>query len=359
MKIQLMGDVKTVMHNPMSKHNYFGWPTITRLKNGKIAAVASGYRLDHVCPFGKMVISYSEDECESFTLPAPVIDTVLDDRDGGVMTFGTSGVIVTSFNNTRAFQRSCTQSPYVHAYLDTVTDAEEAAVLGATFRISHDNGVSFGPILRSPITSPHGPCALSDGTVLWVGCVFGWQSKEGDGAKVQAYRINTETGEMTYVASLPDVPLGVNVWEPHMAEAADGSLVVHIRAEDGKNGTTGDKKFTLFQTKSHDGGKTWTEPCQILSDLGGAPAHILRTSNGRLISVYGYRAAPYGIRMAASDDNGKTWERDFEINVNGVTYDIGYPSTVELKDGSFFTIFYAHKEKGAPATILGQRWRFI
>ena len=50
---------------------------------------------------------------------------------------------------------------------------------------------------------------------------------------------------------------------------------------------------------------------------------------------------------------------DFEINVNGVTHDIGYPSTVELSDGCFFTIFYAHKESGAPATILGQKWRFV
>ena len=101
MKIKLLGQVRTVMSNPDSKHNYFGWPTAVRLQNGKIAVVASGFRLGHVCPFGKTVISYSEDEGETFTYPAPVIDTPLDDRDGGILAYGKSGVIVTSFNNTR------------------------------------------------------------------------------------------------------------------------------------------------------------------------------------------------------------------------------------------------------------------
>ena len=87
MKIINIGDTKVIMSNPHSKHNYFAWPTVTRLQNGKIAVVASGYRLRHVCPFGKMVISYSENEGETYTSPAPIIDTPLDDRDGGILAF--------------------------------------------------------------------------------------------------------------------------------------------------------------------------------------------------------------------------------------------------------------------------------
>lgn len=362
MKIELIGELKTVMSNPMSKHNYFGWPTVCRLQNGKIAVAASGYRIDHVCPFGKMVLSYSEDECETFTVPAPIIDTVLDDRDGGVMTFGEQGVIATSFNNTVTFQRGYaeryTHNKYALAYLDTVTAEEEAAVLGPTFRVSMDCGVTFGPIHRSPVTSPHGPCALRDGRILWVGNYFNWKSAEKDGTKIKVYSV-LPTGEMTHVGDVPDVPGGLSSCEPHMAEAPDGTLIVHIRAEDGANGTTGDKHFTIFQSESKDGGATWTVPHQILSNLGGAPAHILRTEDGLLISSYGYRAAPYGARIAVSKDSGKTWETDLEVHTGGVSYDIGYASTVALKDGSYFTVFYAHKTKGEPATILGQRWRFV
>ena len=118
MKIKTYGEAQVIMSNPNGKHNYFGWPTATRLQNGKIAVVASGFRLRHVCPFGKTVISYSEDEGKTYTLPAPVIDTVLDDRDGGIMTFGKSGVIVTSFNNAVEFQRKIAgEEPYRNAYL--------------------------------------------------------------------------------------------------------------------------------------------------------------------------------------------------------------------------------------------------
>ena len=84
MKIIPSGDVRVIMQNPCSRHNYFGWPTAAKLQNGRIAVVASGFRCRHVCPFGKTVIAYSEDGGETYTLPAPVIDTVLDDRDGGI-----------------------------------------------------------------------------------------------------------------------------------------------------------------------------------------------------------------------------------------------------------------------------------
>ncbi|MBQ1244426.1 MAG: exo-alpha-sialidase, partial [Clostridia bacterium] len=105
MKIEKIGGLQTVMSNPDSKHNYFGWPTIARLKNGRIAVAASGFRLKHVCPFGKTVLSISEDECKTFSRPMPIIDTPLDDRDGGLMTFGEAGVMITAFNNTADFQR--------------------------------------------------------------------------------------------------------------------------------------------------------------------------------------------------------------------------------------------------------------
>ena len=124
MKVVKIGDVQVVMSNPCGKHNYFGWPTACRLQNGKIAVVASGFRLGHVCPFGKMVISYSEDEACTYTAPAPLIDTPLDDRDGGIVAYGESDVIVTSFTNTAAFQRKSTTDPYCLSYIDTITEEE-------------------------------------------------------------------------------------------------------------------------------------------------------------------------------------------------------------------------------------------
>ena len=53
---------RIVCNNPDSVFGYFGWPSVARLPDGTLAVAASGFRLRHVCPFGKGVICYSRDE---------------------------------------------------------------------------------------------------------------------------------------------------------------------------------------------------------------------------------------------------------------------------------------------------------
>ncbi|MBQ7546095.1 MAG: exo-alpha-sialidase [Clostridia bacterium] len=356
MKIRRIGPAKIIMQNSGSHHNYFGWPTVAKLQNGKIAVVASGFRRRHVCPFGKAVIAYSEDGGESYTPPAPVIDTVLDDRDGGILAFGESGVIVTSFNNTTAFQRGNDESDaYDLAYLDSVDPREEAAALSATFRISHDCGVTFGPIRKSPISSPHGPLALPDGTLLWVGYRFSPNDTPQPDACIEAHKIYPD-GTMEYVGRIENVtidgkqPLSC---EPHAVLLDDGMILAHIRVEQDCPHI-----FTIYQSESRDGGKTWSKPVALLPLTGGAPPHILKHASGMLICTYGYRQPPYGIKAMFSRDNGKTWDSGHDIYVNNVSDDLGYPSSVELEDGSILTVFYAHPHECEPAVILQQKWTF-
>lgn len=341
------------MSNPHSKHNYFAWPTVTRLQNGKLAVVASGYRLRHICPFGKTVISYSENEGETYTAPAPVIDTPLDDRDGGILAFGEKNVIVTSFNNTVEFQRKRKSADaYNHAYLDKVTPEEEEKYLGPTFRISHDCGVTFDDeVYISPVTSPHGPCELNDGSVLWVGRVY---SEQYGADRVCAYKIEAD-GSTEYVGEIENIEVDGKTalsCEPHAIELDDGTVLCHIRVQNSE-GTL----FTMYQSESKDGGKTWTKPFPILDRMGGSPPHILKTKSGMLICSYAYRKEPSSVKVMISLDGGKSWDADHVIYVNGKGWDMGYPATVELNDGSFLTVFYAHPEEDAPAVIMQQKWK--
>ncbi len=359
------------MSNPCGKESYFAWPSAVRLQNGKIAVTASGYRYEHVCPFGKAVISYSEDEGNSFTIPAPVINTPLDDRDCGITTFGKSGVIVTSFNNALSFQRlhnrNNRQNPeqsklgaFVEAYLDIVTPEEEKEYLGSTFRISTDGGVTFGPIHKSPITSPHGPVQLKDGTILWVGRVF--SSNDTFSAQptgVQAYRLDPNDGRMEYLSTIEPVTvdgISADSCEPHTIELADGTLLCHIRVQKYLPDPS-QNIFTIYQSESTDGGRSWSKPHALLDRLGGSPAHLFMHSSGILLSTYGYRCAPYGVKVMFSKDLGKTWDTGHELYVNGVNDDLGYPCTVELDGGDLLTVFYAHQSKEEPAIIMGQKWR--
>ena len=355
MKIHPIGETKVILSNPESKHNYFAWPTVAKLQNGRIAVAASGYRIAHVCPFGKTVIAFSEDEGETYTNPIPVIDTVLDDRDGGLCTFGESGLIVSSFNTSTETQwkryARGPENPYVASYLNTVTPEENEKYHGSTFRISYDCGLTYGPIYKIPVSSPHGPIQLKDGSILYVGTDHHKKDKpQGEPWKILAYRLNLD-GTSEYVGEVPGILIDgedAQSCEPYAFQLEDGTILAHIRANTG---------FNTWQSVSTDGGKTWTVPEKILEGPGGAPAHIMQHSSGALICAYSCRRPPYGIRLAFSYDGGKTWDSDHILYTNETTWDLGYPSTAELSDGSLITVFYGHTVKDAPAVIMQQKWK--
>lgn len=360
MKLTLLGAPERVMQAPAGMRNYFAWPTVARLRDGRIAVGASGFRKRHVCPYGKAVVSYSNDEGRSYTPPIPVIDTVLDDRDCGIAPFGENGMIVTSFNNTVEFQRHHTTDAADLSHLDKIDPSDEARDLGVTFRFSTDGGAHFGPLYKSPVGSPHGPVELSDGTILWLGRTFSKSNTQMEDDCLKAYILHLD-GNCEYRGEIENVdrnrirPLSC---EPHVIQLANGDLLAHIRVQDYKSGL-----YTTYQSRSLDFGKTWSSPAQILSDCGGAPAHLIRHSSGILFSVYGYRGSPlatppFGIRVLFSTDDGNTWASGGEIYSNTISHDLGYPSTVELSDGTLLTVFYAIHEANTPATILQQKWRF-
>ena len=352
MKVQIIEEAKTIMSNHDSKHNYFGWPTVAKLQDGTIAVGASGFRLEHVCPFGKAVISYSTDNGNTYTMPAAVIDTPLDDRDAGICTFGESGVIVTSFNNSAQMQRGHNRDiPYVQSYIDTITKEDEEKYLGATMRISNDCGKTFGNIMLSPITNPHGPIQLRDGTVLWAGNNF-FDYTNG----IEIHTLNTQNGETELVGKITLDSTEISLCEPHMIELPDGRLLCHIR---GEARIGGDDVFTTYQSISEDKGKTWTEPEMLLDITGGAPPHLIMLDSGVLLCTYSRRKTPYGIMAMVSTDCGKTWDTDIRLYENAFSDDLGYPSTVELDDGTLLTVFYARDSEDPPCVIKQIKWKLV
>jgi hypothetical protein len=144
-----------------------------------------------------------------------------------------------------------------------------------------------------------------------------------------------------------------------MIELPGGRLICHIRGENAELFSGGDETlFTVFQSVSDDGGKTWSEPEMLLDKTGGAPPHILKLKSGKLLCTYGRRKLPYGIMAMISSDNGKTWEKDLRLYKNFVSDDIGYPSTVELKDGTLLTLFYAKEnDESDPCVIMQIKWK--
>ena len=61
--------------------------------------------------------------------------------------------------------------------------------------------------------------------------------------------------------------------------------------------------------------------------------------------------------MAFSRDNGVTWDHDWIIRDDGPHEDLGYPSTVELADGSLFTVYYQSVTGDKKCSLLWSHWR--
>ena len=72
--------------------------------------------------------------------------------------------------------------------------------------------------------------------------------------------------------------------------------------------------------------------------------------------TYGHRRAPLGNQARVSDDHGESWSSPLMLSTDGVSGDLGYPSTVQLGDGSLLTVWY-EKMAGSDMAVLRQsRW---
>ncbi|MBM3500255.1 MAG: exo-alpha-sialidase [Armatimonadetes bacterium] len=103
---------------------------------------------------------------------------------------------------------------------------------------------------------------------------------------------------------------------------------------------TGAGSVTLFE--SLDGGYMWQGPLP-LTQGSQHPADLVRLQSGRILLVHGNRRAPIGVCSMVSEDEGKTWRYDDRVMLawdsnNG---DCGYPSLVQLDDGTIVMLYYS------------------
>ena len=89
---------------------------------------------------------------------------------------------------------------------------------------------------------------------------------------------------------------------------------------------------------------------------------IIATSRGSLVAYYECRKAPgdwaqIDLKIQKSTDGGESWQKDLRLYENTASDDIGYPSTVELPDGTLLTVFYAKETEEKPCVIMQQKWK--
>jgi len=349
-----VADIRVISQQP---EFYAGWSTLARRANGELWVVWSGGREAHVCPFGQVHAMKSNDNGETWTHPRVLHDGPLDDRDAGILETAKGTLIVTTFSSLAYEERLMASKEATAkwepaklqrwtAERDWLTAEQRKAELGAWSLRSTDGGISWSARIPTVLNSPHGPIQLKDGRLLYAGKHL-WTADK----KIGVAESRDDGLTWQFLAEIP-VRSGDSVagdyHELHAVEAADGTPVAHIRNHNASN------SGETLQSESHDGGKTWSVPHSI--GVWGLPSHLLRLRDGRLLMSYGHRRKPFGNQARLSTDNGKTWGAEMILSGDGSHGDLGYPSTVELEDGFFLTIWYEALQKGENAVLRQARW---
>ena len=353
-----------ICRRPDSVFGYFGWGSVARLDAHTLVAACSGERMNHVCPFGKTEIFYSRDDGRTWSPPVVVNNTVLDDRDAGIVSLGGDRLLLSWFNHPLRYclPAADASDEALYAAYAALAEPLDRCEQGSHIRLSFDRGLSWTPAQKLEVSSPHGPCVLSDGTILYLGkvmysdrrprpndeyhdygeCIMAYRSADGG-------RTWTEAGAVP----LPEDAGWAHFHEPHAVQLPSGRILGMLRFQDYARQTPYAESFSMFETHSDDGGLTWSRP--VYTGVCGSPPHLLVHSSGAVLCAYGRRREPFGERVMVSLDGGGSWTHDTEL-YPGVDPDLGYPASVELADGSVLTVYYHKYPKDRKCSFLYTRW---
>lgn len=215
-------------------------------------------------------------------------------------------------------------------------EGKEARGLAPTMfvRRSADNGRTWSrewpyqsELLK--LASPYGRIiAAPDGTLLM--SVYGTPRRKRRGIRDMCILLRSIDGGRTW-GDESLVAMGHN--ETSYTFLPGGRLLAAARSESPGH------VATLF---SNDGGRTWSQPVQV-TRRNELPADLTVLASGTVQLTFGRRIRPMGCGVLFSRDGGTTWDTDREVLLAGDgvrNVDLGYPSTVQLADGTIVTALY-------------------
>jgi Neuraminidase (sialidase) len=321
---------------------YHGWPTLARRANGELLLVYSGGREAHVCPFGRVELMRSRDDGETWSHPEVLWDSVIDDRDAGILITAAGTILVTTF--TSIYYQRTRKPPEGWASVERrSTQAQREALLGSWMLRSTDGGLTWSAPYRVPVNSPHGPVNGANGRLWYPGKRL-YGEREGE---IGVAESGDDGATWRWTEAIPTRPgdEAAQYHELHGVEVG-GRRVVQIRNH---NPANAQETLQSVSSGTGDGGRSWSVPAPI--GVWGLPSHLLALRDGRLLMTYGYRRAPFGNQARVSEDQGRTWQAPVILSEDSPGTDVGYPSTVELSDGRLLTAWY-EKTAAAPKAVL-------
>lgn len=319
-----------VIYQSEEKLGYCGWPTVAKIYDDKLISVWS-LRQTHQDPYGKVVGAISEDNGVTWGEPFTIIDTVLDDRDAGVI-FWNNKVIVSTVSVSKHIYLNSGNQEWID-YTNAITDEQEAEALGCKYVIGElvNGELTFGEIKKAPAFTPHGMIKLANGELGYVG-YDNYDIATGVKNSRVAFFSSADGETWSKVSEIfgTNEVLVDQLNEPNAIVLKNGKMIVAVRSESGG----------IYIAESADGGVTFSNKRALLSAAISTPPHLMQMTDGTLVLSYGYRSEPYNIRAIVSKDNGESWSNEIELTSGGVDGDFGYPATIERGNGELLTVYY-------------------
>jgi hypothetical protein len=141
---------------------------------------------------------------------------------------------------------------------------------------------------------------------------------------------------------------------PSAVRLSGQELLAAVRCREDRDGM---RRHWIEAWHSQDEGRTWSlRSIPVQEEGADNPPHMIRLADGRLCLTYGRRAAPLGMYARLSDDQGKTWTGPITLRDDGGSSDLGYPRTLQRRDGRIVTVYYFHARNETDRTIVATIW---
>ena len=366
------------------------------LRNGELVAVFNEERFPFHHDSGRTVLMRSNDGGISWRPDPPQIVLDWSDTTGnwdcGICQLQ-DGTLLVNFTITGFFKRgqkpsqpSWAARPWTEQWGNWTWAFKTQGWLGTYVVKSKDGGETWSaPIPVNVRPLKHGGCRLGcwqlpSGAILMglYGRIRGY-GEEGEGESTRSALMISEDGgdHWEYYSTLAYDPASiVDYEEPALLRLEHGRLVCFMRTH---VNPSGDAK-NMVMVVSDDDGFSWTPP--KWTNIWGYPPELIPLRDGRYLMVYGYRRPPYGVRGVVSEDGLKWDVRDeFVIREGGVPrfagadrpgssmmtpssglksagqvrwdnpgiyQHIGYPSVVQLPDGTIVASYHEWSDDPEP-----------
>ncbi|MFZ5808019.1 MAG: sialidase family protein [Chloroflexota bacterium] len=371
-------------------------PVIKQLQSGELAVVFSEERFPYHHDTGQTVMMRSKDGGETWDLSTRKVvvpwTAATGNWDCGLLEMS-DGTLLVNFTLCAYFKRgikpeqpSWSSHPMTKEWGDWTWAYRLRKWIGTYVVKSYDKGETWSdmvPVNVAPLTHAGtrlGCWELPSGALLMgvYGRIRGYE-EEGEYESTRSALIRSDDGgeNWEYYSTLAyDAASIIDYEEPALLRLKDGRLVCFLRTH---VNPSGDAK-NMVMIISEDDGFSWTLP--KWTNIWGYPAELISLQDGRYLMVYGYRRPPYGVRGIISED-GVTWDvkNEFILREGGVPgkhdqsqppstmmdpssglmsagevdwrnpglyQHIGYPSVVQLKDGSIAVAYHEWSEDPQP-----------